>query len=440
MVRVRSIVLISSLLLLTLLGSVGALSAQSLPGERTIFFDALPFAGDGWEEEGESEGRVDLYVAVPYAPLEFSRSDGSFRARYRIRLTLEGEEGMILDTTWRREVSTGDVDRTNGVTPAFDFYQERVGLPSGSYTARFELFDYGTSLSVDGLRNITVIPFGRYRFSLSGLMLVGRVRASGDRYSILPLLSDNVSTNEEGYFLFFEIYNRRDLDSVDYVALYRNEAGEEVWRETFRRDLAEHRGEAGRQQEWLRLPNEGFPRGEYTVDVIASRTDRDDDTLALARRKVSIEGPADGIPLTEEEMRGHIERLRYVATQGEIDLIREATTFEEMRARYGEFWKERDPTPGTAKNEAMEEYFRRVDHANETFRSYAEGWLTDMGRIYIVFGPPDRTDRDPFGSDGKPRVTWIYHRRGGSITFVDQTGFDDFRLITPVSLSEKFRY
>lgn len=440
MVSLRSIVLVSSLVLSALLGSVRTFTAQSLPGERTVFFDALPFAGDGWEVEGESEGRVDLYVAVPYAPLEFRRADGTFQARYRLRLSLEGDQGMLLDTTWTREVSTVDVDRTNGVNPAFDFYQQRIGLPPGSYTARFELFDYGTNLSVDGLRNIMVIPFSRYRFSISGLMLVGRVRAVGDRHSIIPLLSDNVSTNEEGYFLFFETYNRRDFDSVDYLALYRNEAGEEVWRETFRRDLVDNAEGTGRLQEWLRLPNEGFPRGEYTVDVIASRIDREDDTLALARRKVSITGPADGVPLSEEEMRRHVERLRYVASQGEIDLVREAVTFEEMRERYGEFWKARDPTPGTARNEAMEEYFRRVDHADETFRSYAEGWLTDMGRIYIVFGPPDRTDRDPFGSDGKPRVTWIYNRRGGSVTFVDQTGFDDFRLVTPVSLSEKFRF
>ena len=416
------------------------LGAQVVSPEQTIFFDALPFAGEGWEEEDGVEGRIDLYVAVPYAPLDFRRSDGEFVARYRLRLILEGDLGLLLDTIWVRDVRTASVERTNGVEPAFDFYQERIPVPAGSYTARFELLDYGTNLTVEDTRNLSVIPFRRYRFSLSGLMLVGSVRATGDRHTIIPLLSDNVSSVENGYFLFFEVYNRRDFDSVDFTALYRNEAGEVVWQEEFRRALEEKEGSRGRLQEWLRLPNDGFPRGDYTVDLIASRTDREDDTLALARRKVSIDGPADGMPMTEEEMRERVERLRYVATQSEIDRIREGVTFEEIRDRYGEFWKERDPTPGTARNEAMEEYFRRVEYADAEFRSYAEGWLTDMGRIYIVFGPPDRIDRDPFGADGRARVTWVYYRRGGSIIFADQTGFDDFRLVTPISLSEKFRY
>ena len=35
-------------------------------------------------------------------------------------------------------------------------------------------------------------------------------------------------------------------------------------------------------------------------------------------------------------------------------------------------------------------YFRRVEHANELFTSYKEGWKTDRGMIYIIFGPPEQ--------------------------------------------------
>lgn len=37
----------------------------------------------------------------------------------------------------------------------------------------------------------------------------------------------------------------------------------------------------------------------------------------------------------------------------------------------------------------MRNYFRRVEEANEFFASYKEGWKTDRGMVYIVFGPPD---------------------------------------------------
>ena len=41
----------------------------------------------------------------------------------------------------------------------------------------------------------------------------------------------------------------------------------------------------------------------------------------------------------------------------------------------------------------MRSYFRRVELANRYFTSYKEGWKTDRGMIYIVFGRPDQVYR-----------------------------------------------
>lgn len=38
----------------------------------------------------------------------------------------------------------------------------------------------------------------------------------------------------------------------------------------------------------------------------------------------------------------------------------------------------------------MRNYFRRVELANRYFTSYKEGWKTDRGMVYIIFGIPDR--------------------------------------------------
>ncbi len=46
----------------------------------------------------------------------------------------------------------------------------------------------------------------------------------------------------------------------------------------------------------------------------------------------------------------------------------------------------------------MRSYFKRVESANQLFTSYKEGWKTDRGMIYIIFGMPDEvyafTDRE----------------------------------------------
>ncbi len=55
-----------------------------------------------------------------------------------------------------------------------------------------------------------------------------------------------------------------------------------------------------------------------------------------------------------------------------------------------DYWRVRDPSPETARNEALDLFRQRVAYANETFTRHAieKGMFSDMGRTYIRFGPP----------------------------------------------------
>ncbi|MFQ5700348.1 MAG: GWxTD domain-containing protein [Acidobacteriota bacterium] len=85
--------------------------------------------------------------------------------------------------------------------------------------------------------------------------------------------------------------------------------------------------------------------------------------------------------------------VRYIIT---IDEEREFKQLEddEARARFIEaFWARRDPEPRTLINEYRHEFWNRVAVSNQLFTdSTKPGWKTDMGRYYILLGPPD--DRD----------------------------------------------
>ncbi|CUS97606.1 GWxTD domain-containing protein [Candidatus Kryptonium thompsonii] len=80
----------------------------------------------------------------------------------------------------------------------------------------------------------------------------------------------------------------------------------------------------------------------------------------------------------------------------------------------------------------MEEYYSRVKYANEHFGHYLEGWKTDMGMVYIIFGPPSSVDRHPFDINAKPYEIWYYYEINRRFIFLDETGFGDYRLITPL--------
>jgi phosphoribosylformylglycinamidine (FGAM) synthase-like amidotransferase family enzyme len=77
----------------------------------------------------------------------------------------------------------------------------------------------------------------------------------------------------------------------------------------------------------------------------------------------------------------------------------------------------------------MDEYFRRTKYANLNFSvSNKKGYLTDMGRIYVIYGHPDEVERHPFEMDEKPYVIWYYYKNNVKVVFVDETGTGEYEL------------
>lgn len=60
----------------------------------------------------------------------------------------------------------------------------------------------------------------------------------------------------------------------------------------------------------------------------------------------------------------------------------------------------------------MRSYFRRVELANLYFSSYKDGWKTDRGMVYTIFGMPDEVSRNA-GSE-----VWFYKTYRTRLTFV----------------------
>jgi len=90
--------------------------------------------------------------------------------------------------------------------------------------------------------------------------------------------------------------------------------------------------------------------------------------------------------------------LRYITTKSEYDKVLHA---QDQKEAVDQFWLE------TAGNEPrakvlIQKYYTNVEESNDFFTSYEEGWKTDRGLIYIIFGRPDIVYR------GNNTEEWIY--------------------------------
>jgi len=91
------------------------------------------------------------------------------------------------------------------------------------------------------------------------------------------------------------------------------------------------------------------------------------------------------------------EEVPYIITAEEKAAFKKLTTDDEREAFIENFWERRNPNPGSPENEFKEEYYRRIAYANEHYASGIQGWRTDRGRIYIMYGPPDEIQSHPSG-------------------------------------------
>ncbi|MGH9824953.1 MAG: GWxTD domain-containing protein, partial [Blastocatellia bacterium] len=140
------------------------------------------------------------------------------------------------------------------------------------------------------------------------------------------------------------------------------------------------------------------------------------------------------------------EDVAYIITDEERRAFKALKTDAERDQFIEAFWLRRDPDPDTPENEYKDEYYRRIQYANEHYASGIPGWKTDRGRIYIMFGKPDEIESHPAGgpydrpsyegggtTETYPFEDWWYRYIDGvgsdiSIEFVDPTGSGEYRI------------
>jgi GWxTD domain-containing protein len=139
------------------------------------------------------------------------------------------------------------------------------------------------------------------------------------------------------------------------------------------------------------------------------------------------------------------EDVPYIITTAERDVFYKLETDSDRDLLIEEFWKQRDPTPGTPRNEFREEHFRRIEFANKTFGRGTpfKGWRTERGRIYIILGPPMDVQRLT-STDAYPMEIWFYHGNPAfgqapffRLLFYQKGGVGDYALYNPSANSPK---
>jgi GWxTD domain-containing protein len=93
--------------------------------------------------------------------------------------------------------------------------------------------------------------------------------------------------------------------------------------------------------------------------------------------------------------------LSYIATSADLKRFANAKETGDYRLAFNQFWSSLFDDKQKA-NYVMQAYFTRIEEANRMFSSHKEGWKSDPGMIYILFGAPHAFENN---ADG---IVWSY--------------------------------
>jgi GWxTD domain-containing protein len=420
----------------TLLLSLLLLAFTPLPAPAAQIAPELACTAARFWRPGDST-RIELLCRVPYVLLEPLPRAG---AGYRLTLDVTDSAGHnVLTRRWSRGLADVALDDPDGAAV------ERAGFtgPAGRYVIRASLLDSASRRVVRLEQPIAALggaPAVSDLVLATGLRIAGPPdSAAGDELHVgavalaapgWPLLAKRRGSSQRVAY-YFEAYGAAGAPALTLS----DSAGAPVALPPVR-ELAPGAG---------LLDVAGLPAGNYTV-TLAVGAERRDAALRVSdpNARAGADNPADRFgPAGEALLDNLYAPLIYLMADAERGIYPTLTP-DGKRRFLRAFWARRDPTPGTPRNEAEEDFYDRIAAANRRFRESGggriPGWRTDRGRIFLKYGDPDEVLSRPQPGSTLPFEVWKYTRgKLRKFCFMDLTRFGNYSLIYTNDLTEASR-
>lgn len=386
-------------------------------GKEYFFIDPLLFY-----PLDSAVGRLDLYIEVPLENLSFKKLNGGENYEALLSMTVQiknsADEQIVL-LTYDDKITNSKTEQKN-ISDKSASSLKNYFLKPDVYKLFFLLKDRYSSNEYSKEVSFTVKNPLIDKIISSDIMLLSNFQqdSKGEK-EITPIINSNIGTLE-AFYVFTEVWNRGESEiSNKLLNLKVIDEKDKVLFDT----IISVNLKIGSNSVIQKLYTDRYTIGGFRMDVY-------DGSRKISDRRFVYKW-AD-IPISIKDLDNAVSQLLYIASSKELDDIKDAKTNEEKLKRFIKFWRSKDPSPRTPRNELMVEYYNRVKIANERYSHYVEGWKTDMGMVFIIYGTPSVIDRHPFDADSKPYEVWTYYEINRQYVFVDYTGFGDYRLTTPI--------
>lgn len=365
-------------------------------------------------------------LSLANSAITFQRSGAEFVAEYRVEATFRGDSGVVPV----RHIARDELVRVRSFQETLRgdesvIFQQIVTLPPGQYTVSVMVRDRNGPAFARAERADTVPDLWRRAGIIEPIPVYeGTGRTA---IAVLPALLANpratLPYGTDTMRFYVEGYGLGGGGRVRLIARVVDGDDKELWRDTVALP-----GDASLAATTIAVAPDRLPVGQAEFETSPAGSG---DTT---RTRFLVSFSNQWVITNFDEM---VRLLRYFDRQRWVDSLRKAAPADRPNV-WRAFWTATDPVAITPENEALDDYFKRVQLANVRFPDEGEpGWLTDRGEVFISLGEPDEVLDMSSGMDrsGLRAIRWTYTSHRVSLYFQDQSGFNHFKL-TPTSRAE----
>lgn len=418
----------------------------------TLSLDAVSFRYDA------DSALVEAAFSIPRRQAVYVRTpEGVYQWSGVFGLAVRSGDSTVTERQWRSQNTLSD---TAGVREDLDFTDViRILLKPGSYRAVLTFRDdQARDRTAETAAELIVPDYPDDRPCLSQIRLASKVTANFQerehpffKNSLQVVPNPKPVFSEESPFLYFyaELYGLAGLAADSGYTLetvVQTRSGASVPDvEPGRRTRT---APAESAVEWGAVRVGSLPGGSYRLaarllnragETLDERTvpffvyrPGEDASVDPAATALQLYLASEFGGMGEAELDAEFERANYLMRKNERKEFKGLTDTAAKGRWLFEFWRKLDSEPRTLVNETRLDYLRRIQTANERYRSFREeGWKTDRGRVFLLYGDPTSSMAYPNEQGMRPYEVWYYDEleSGVQFVFVDFNMDREYRLV-----------
>jgi len=370
----------------------------------------------------ENTGNVHavILVQVSYDNMRFLKKGDMFVAKYEFSFEImDGKDTIVERKYWDQEFVLRSFDETLDRSEIFLEHIE-FELKPGIYRYYAEMTDYDSRKSFQQKDTKTFPPYWAENVGISDVVFTSGRDVKGIFDDLITFEEDKKIDYDLGFTIQFQLFSG-DLKPFEFSWKLINylDNTEILLSDSSTIEPATHVTNIS-----IPISGEEVPSGKYLLMGVVKHPRGNKDEMFQRFKIMWINQP-----ISSFDINASLEQMVYILPEEDKNRIKYMSK-EEKRIYFEDFWNTKDPTPGTERNELMEEYFWRILFSNEYFSFRNKlGWDTDRGKIYCIYGKPDLREPIEFSIQEAPLEIWTYYEALKRFTFADNNRNGDYRLI-----------